>query len=410
MSFTQDGIQNSFGSLKAFFSGQEFPTPRIGVTLEKPHGDLSDIGERNPLLAQCGPGPQRSPFTQSRGGLSKFFSAPMTEQKSASIMKNFMNANSGGGLTRSQMQSIADTGEFNGEPVSGSVRKAAQKMMDNGGELFDKLDSSNKPWEKDGFVANSDIDVAQQNNTLKGSPIQQLADALKQLFTPPMTEQNAADTIKQYMQNNGDGLTKDQVAELAQGYIVKNGQPTRVDDKNVQQAAQKLMANGGALFDKLESANKPWEKDGFLAIVDVNVATQNDELSKGGLSDLLSKIFSRPMSDRKAANILGNFAQTQSNGGLNEAQLNQLAQGFFVKNGEPMRVDKDVKDAASKLLSDEGSKPWERFKAPTIVININMPGQESKTQSPPFVPDVSRLAARHQPLSFSSQGADGEMV
>jgi predicted secreted protein len=370
MSIAQDGVQYLPSNLKLPFSGPELATPRIGVRSGISDGDLSDIAENLCGEQESRPRGMSDGMSSLKKALSALLSPPMTEQKAADVMKQFMQQN-GGGMSKAQMQQIADTGEFNGQPVSESVRNAANKMMANGGELFNKLDSANKPWEHDNYVAVVDIDVADQNQKLKGSTLQQIVSEFSKLLTPPMTEQKATDVIKQFMQQNGDGLTKKQMQQMANdGYVVRNGKAMRVSP-DVQQAAQKMMANGGELFNKLDSANKPWEHDNLVALVDIDVAKQNQELKGSPLQQLLSallKLLTPSMSEQNAADTMKQFMQ-DNDCGLTKDQMQQIAnQGYFVKNGKPMRVSSDVQEAAKKMMAnggalfnklDNANKPWE---------------------------------------------------
>lgn len=425
MPITQEGIQSLFSGLTLPFSGPELATPKTNILSENFDGDLSDIaekpyGQQKPLPRGVADG--LTPLSQFKKALSAIFSPPMTEQKAADVMKQFMQQH-GGGMSKDQMQQIADTGEFNGQPVPESVRKAASKMMDNGGELFKKLDNANKPWEHDDYVAVVDIDVAGQNQELKGSPFQQFISALTKSLTPPMTEQDAADIIKQFMRQNGDGLTKSQMQQMANdGYVVKNGKPMRVSPE-VQQAAQKMMANGGELFNKLDNANKPWEHDNLVALVDIDVADQNQELEGSPLEQFFSalfKLFMPSMSEQNASDIMKQFMQ-DNDCGLTKDQMQQIAdRGYFVKDGKPMRVSSDVREAAQKMMANDGAlfnkldnanKPWEHDNYVAVVdVDVATANHDLSTTQELSAEKkalLSKLTGNHySQSSFSSQYGD----
>ncbi|WP_050468494.1 hypothetical protein [Herbaspirillum chlorophenolicum] len=196
-----------------------------------------------------------------------------------------------------------------------------------------------------------------------------------------MSEADAANTISQFQQDNKTGRLKpSQLQEMANGYFTgKDGKTTRVPD-NVQQAAQIMMANGGELFKKVESATDG-KYDGELGEGDAANAIKkgriSDKPSGGGqdfsgllLNFLMSALMNGSLSkhqpdDYDAAKTINQFQKDNDIGLLSIKQMQELANGYHTdKNGNTKKVSSDVQQAAQAFL-DNDAELFKRLESAT---------------------------------------------
>ena len=288
-------------------------------------------------------------------------------------------------LTVEQLSMIADTGYFTDKsgkrvPVSEEVQGAAKRMMDNGGELFKKLERA-VTGSQDGMLSTMDFDKSLARGTVtQDAGIEPLppygngntgganggygndganggnysytvttvtteetdsSDAASQL----PTDQSAAGTLKKFQQDQGMGLmTKDQISQMAEtGTITRDGKTVKVPDE-VRLAALKAMENGGALFAKLDNASGG-AADGQISLQDYGNAfkTGAGEQAKPNLPPL-----------KDAAEAVGKFHETLGKKELTLEDVQKLARGEEIKDakGNPVAVPENVKLAAQKLLEN----------------------------------------------------------
>ena len=224
----------------------------------------------------------------------------------------------------------------------------------------------------------------------QGAP-ESLADVLDELGLPPWlknaarnmllagdggsqlpSESSAARTINSFQKDNDIRyLSPDQVKQMAEtGYFTdKNGKTSLVDGE-VQLAAQKLMANGGELYRKLESA-KNGEHDGKLSQEDYRYAVKDGTISANGGSDyspsmrgislldfmnaiMNGNISSNRPSEYGAAKTINDFQKEHGISHLSIDQLQQMAETGYCKdkNGKFIPVPEEVQDAARAMAAN----------------------------------------------------------
>ena len=253
-------------------------------------------------------------------------------QSAGKAINDFMKSNNIDLLSKEQMQELAKDGKVtlgNGTVIIGSndLKASAQKLMENGGALFDQLEAGNT-GQKDGLLGQLDFDKAMQNGFGKSLP--SAADATQSIYNF-------------IAGNNLDKLTKNQMQEIAD-----TGKCTLPDGRSitvqpdVQQAARKLMDNGGALFDQIESADDG-KKDGILGARDGFVAA-----IKKGLIPL-------PSADDAASGI-DSFLKKNNIQTLTKDQVKELAETGQVKvNGQVFKGTPQDQLASSKLMENNGA-------------------------------------------------------
>ena len=215
----------------------------------------------------------------------------------ARTIRDFQKENNIALLSSSQIQEAADTGYCqmpNGERqlVPPEVQAAAQKMMANNGELFKKLETSIRP-EHDGLLSAADYDAALKDGSIgkpgtADLPTTQGLDPkafLKFVMDGTLSpnrpsEYNAAKTIQAFQQKQDiQNMSSTQMQQIAStGYCTsRDGKNTTLVPPDVQAAAQKMMANNGELFKKLETAIRT-DPDGLLSAADTDAAVDSGKL------------------------------------------------------------------------------------------------------------------------------------
>lgn len=224
----------------------------------------------------------------------------------------------------------------------------------------------------------------------QGSP-ETLADVLDELGLPPWlknaarnmllagdggsqlpSESSAAKTINSFQRDNGIRyLSPDQVKQMAEtGYFTDKNGKTRLVEGDVQLAAQKLMANGGELYRKLESA-KNGEHDGKLSQEDYRCAVKDGTISANGgsgysepmrgisLLDFMNAIMNGNISTNRpseygAAKTINDFQKAHGISHLSIDQLQQMAETGYCKdkNGKFIPVPEEVQDAARAMAAN----------------------------------------------------------
>ncbi|KRB99121.1 hypothetical protein [Duganella sp. Root198D2] len=219
-----------------------------------------------------------------------------------------------------------------------------------------------------------------------------LADVLDELGLPPWlknaarnmllagdggsqlpSESSAAKTINSFQRDNGIRyLSPDQVKQMAEtGYFTDKNGKTRLVDDDVRLAAQKMMANGGELYRKLESA-KNGEHDGKLSQEDYRYAVKDGTISANGGSDYPStmrgislldfmnaimngNISSNRPSEYGAAKTINDFQKEHGISHLSIDQLQQMAETGYCKdkNGKFIQVPEEVQDAARAMAAND---------------------------------------------------------
>ncbi|MGI4938334.1 MAG: hypothetical protein ACRYF5_16575 [Janthinobacterium lividum] len=206
-----------------------------------------------------------------------------SEFTAARRMGNFQKATGELLLTREQMQSIADDGKFIGKDgktvyAPEGVQAAAAKMMAGGGVLFDKMESATDGTH-DGFLGAGDYDQALTKGIIGAHASDDTPLARTRTTTTTTvisgndTDGDVSDSIRDFLaaaamarfqKTHGvASLSREQLQEIADTGSFTDAAGNTVDCPEMKQAAQRIMADDGALFDKVESASDD-VKDGKL--------------------------------------------------------------------------------------------------------------------------------------------------
>ncbi|SFV13849.1 hypothetical protein [Pseudoduganella namucuonensis] len=317
-----------------------------------------------------------------------------TEFAAAETIQGFQKEHNIKHLNIDQVKQMADTGYCTGsdgktDPVPEDVQLAAKKMTDNNCELFKKLETSIRK-EADGLLSTQDVDRAAQDGLLSkaggngngtgnglSAPhkheantldefLQHLADDLRSRgeldengfarapATPgpdglpptgnvnngPATksEYGSIDTMATFQkeQMGKEHLSRDQVQEMAEtGKLTKANGVSMDVPQEVREAAKTMMANNGALFDKIEVAHNG-KKDGLISVADYKPA-QNQSI-------------------KDSAAAIVDFQKTELNGDfLTQAKMNEIAKtGSLTKDdGTVVQVPQKVVDAAKSYMDND---------------------------------------------------------
>lgn len=184
---------------------------------------------------------------------------------------------------------------------------------------------------------------------------------------------NAAKTLRDFQKENDIGLLgSEQVKHMAEtGYCtMPNGKQELVPEQ-VQLAAQKMMANNGELFKKLETAIRP-NHDGLLSAADYDAALKDGSIGKPGTADLPTEQVldidaflkgmmggaisgNRPLEYAAAKTIQG-FQKEHDIKHLTSDQVKQMADTGYctLRGGDTFQVPPDVQNAAKKMMDNNG--------------------------------------------------------
>ncbi|MFC7518743.1 hypothetical protein ACFQUU_27400 [Herbaspirillum sp. GCM10030257] len=299
-------------------------------------------------------------------------------KSAANTIKSFQKKELGGAkISVEQMKEMADTGyltKSNGTriKVSEKVQRAAQAFMVNGGELFARVESAGN-GKHDGLLSIGDIDCAKKKHLLSDEcnefsyePLFSLPTC--ELYTLPAcwddlrpSEKSAAKTIQHLQKHHlgGGMLTVEQMQLMAEtGYLKKpDGSRVQISAKE-RAAARAFMADGGALFARVESI-KNGQHDGKLSMSDINVAREKGKLSSHQpcIDDEGDDYTYRPLSRNKAANAIHDFMKAEAGCAmLSVEQMEEIAEtGYLTKgDGTRIRVSDNVRNAAEKIMENGG--------------------------------------------------------
>ena len=340
-----------------------------------------------------------------------------SESGAAKTINQFQKDNNIDLLSSQQVQQMAQTGYFtdkdgNTKQVPPEVQLAAMKMMDNGGELFKKLESAHN-GKHDGLLSQVDYSDALQDGSLSNTPGQRNAPyqpglpldfILQALMNGHVSKDqpddyDAAKTINQFQKdNNIDLLSSEQMQQMAQtGYFTDKDGNTKQVPREVQAAAQAFMDNGGELFKKLESALNG-KHDGKLSQVDFTEAVKDGTIAPGygngngngngnfgfgngngfgfGLDPSQFGGGSNLPGSYDAAKTINQFQKDNNIDLLSSEQVQQMAQtGYFTdKDGNTKQVPPEVQAAAQAMMANGG----ELFKQLESALNGKHDGKLSQ--------------------------------
>ncbi|HEX7982245.1 MAG TPA: hypothetical protein VF616_01900, partial [Duganella sp.] len=218
-----------------------------------------------------------------------------------------------------------------------------------------------------------------QSNLANNPPI---PDSLKDAILSMMglggnrlpSDSSAAQTIENFQKEKNTGLlSAGQMKDIADtGYYKDKDGSLKPVDKEVQLAAQAMMADGGALFKRLESANTG-KQDGLLGPKDFPAAIKqgiisanpnnagvqqptglpNDFFLQMLMQGLLSK--TRP-SEYEPSKIIDSFMKDNKIGLLSANDVKDIATTGYCKdkNGDLKPVSPEVQAAAQALMANGG--------------------------------------------------------
>ncbi|AVR94348.1 hypothetical protein [Pseudoduganella armeniaca] len=294
-----------------------------------------------------------------------------SEYGAAKTINDFQKENDIGLLSVENLKMMAETGyckdkDGNLKQVPEEVQGAAQRMMENGGELFKKLESATN-GKHDGLLGQGDFGEALKDGTIG-------KDSGEETFTfggPDSTQwggetgglpsdSSAAKTINDFQKDKDIGLLSvDNLKMMAEtGYCKdKDGNTVQVPEE-VQLAAQKMMENNGELFKKLESATDG-KHDGKLGQGDYDEALKDGTISKntGTRSAPAPDEFSPDLpTGAAAAKTIEQFQKDKGIDLLSVENLKMMAETGYCKDkdGNTVQVPEEVQLAAQKMMENNG--------------------------------------------------------
>ncbi|UMR32241.1 hypothetical protein MJ904_08750 [Massilia sp. MB5] len=296
----------------------------------------------------------------------------------AKTIHDFQKDNDIGLLGIDQIKQMAETGYFTDKDgktkqVPEEVQLAAQKMLENNGELFKSLESASN-GKHDGLLGQGDYDEALKDGTISKNTggngshrvdiTLELDDDLDEGADLP-SRSGAAKTIRDFQKDNDISLLGiDQIKQMAEtGYFTDKDGKTKQVPEEVQLAAQKMLENNGELFKSLESATTG-KHDGLLSQGDYDEALKDGTISKNTGSNGPHRV-DLPLelddevelpSRSAAAKTVRDFQKDNDISLLGIDQIKQMAEtGYFTdKDGKTKQVPEEVQLAAQKMLENNG--------------------------------------------------------
>ncbi len=237
-------------------------------------------------------------------------------------------------------------------------------------------------YDYDSLNDGSDIDSGDSTpHGGKGSPIDKLPlpDFLKAFLKNLLGDSgntgnglpsnaDAAKTIHDFQGEKKTGLLgSDQIKQMADtGYCkMPNGEIIQVPP-DVQAAAQKMMANNGDLFKKLESIIRG-SHDGLLSQEDFDAALKDGSIGKPGTPALSQPNGSQgntpapapevPMSAIGATTTMEKFQKDMGGADMTLAEFKQIAETgkYTKKDGTTVDVSPEVKAAAKTFMANDAA-------------------------------------------------------
>jgi len=226
------------------------------------------------------------------------------EQFAVKTIEDFLKKYNMGPLSQAQMTEIAEKGTLNGKPLPGTadeqydVRLAASIYTANDGAVFNKVGS----------------DYPSQAST--------------------MSEDEAVGTIEKFQRANDTGnLSFEDMKEMAEKGTLKGERVPAA----VQEAAKVYTANGGSLYDKIESANNG-KNDNALSAEDARRARE-----KGLVG----------MTNGQAVDTIEQFQKLPGVGLISRDEMEEIATKGTLRGAGG--VPSDVRVAARVYMADDGA-------------------------------------------------------
>jgi lysozyme family protein len=289
-----------------------------------------------------------------------------SEFEAGKTIDSFMKDNKINLLSADDVRDMAQTGYYKDKdgslkPLPENVREAAEELMENGGELFKKLESANT-GKQDGLLGHKDFGAAVKNGSLDGISH---TDSTNAWTSPTSVASNnvlpsaysAGNTMDHFLKDNKiDLLSANDVKNIAEtGYYQDKDGKLKAVPPEVQQAAQALMANGGQLFKQLESANTG-KQDGLLGQKDFAAAVKNGSLDSTSNTPTIATSNNVLPSAYSAGNTMDHFLKDNKIDLLSANDVKNIAEtGYYQdKDGKLKPVPPEVQQAAQALMANSG--------------------------------------------------------
>ncbi|WP_288407861.1 hypothetical protein, partial [uncultured Herbaspirillum sp.] len=279
---------------------------------------------------------------------------------------SFMKDNKIDLLSADDVRDMAKTGYYKDKdgslkPIPENVREAAEELMENGGELFKKLEAANTGVQ-DGLLGQKDFAAAIKNGSLDGRNDMSSASAWN--FPVSVASNNvlpsaysAGNTMDHFLKDNKiDLLSANDVKNIAEtGYYQDQNGKLKAVPPEVQQAAQALMANGGQLFKELEAANTG-KQDGLLGQLDFAAAVKNGSLDSNTTMPTIALPNIVLPSAYSAGNTMDHFLKDNKIDLLSANDVKNIAEtGYYQdQDGKLKAVPPEVQQAAQALMANGG--------------------------------------------------------
>ncbi|QJQ01244.1 hypothetical protein C798_13665 [Herbaspirillum rubrisubalbicans Os34] len=279
---------------------------------------------------------------------------------------SFMKDNKIDLLSADDVRDMAKTGYYKDKdgslkPIPENVREAAEELMENGGELFKKLEAANTGVQ-DGLLGQKDFAAAIKNGSLDGHNDMSSASAWN--FPVSVASNNvlpsaysAGNTMDHFLKDNKiDLLSANDVKNIAEtGYYQDQNGKLKAVPPEVQQAAQALMANGGQLFKELEAANTG-KQDGLLGQLDFAAAVKNGSLDSNTTMPTIALPNIVLPSAYSAGNTMDHFLKDNKIDLLSANDVKNIAEtGYYQdQDGKLKAVPPEVQQAAQALMANGG--------------------------------------------------------
>lgn len=273
-----------------------------------------------------------------------------SEANAVNTMQKFQNDHKDklGLISYDQLKDVASgkTDQINGVKVPDDVKEAAKAYVANNGALFDKVESA-VTGKHDSLLSAADADKVDRSQlsrapTIAGtSPESFMCACANGHISPNEPEEyDAVKTMGKFQKDNDIGLISyDQMKKIASGELTElNGKKIPED---VRDAAKTYVADHGALFDKVESANDG-KHDSQLSAGDADKAIKNGSVAVP------------PMSEKGAVDTIEKFQKDGGPNLISADEMQGIAKGEITKLGGK-EVTPEVRAAAQTYMANHGA-------------------------------------------------------
>ncbi|MGI4849982.1 MAG: hypothetical protein ACRYGK_17875, partial [Janthinobacterium lividum] len=305
-----------------------------------------------------------------------------SQYQAARRMSAFQNATGEMLLSRAQMASVAEHGQFTGKNgkvvyAPDGVIAAARKMMEGGGALFSKLESATND-RHDSMLGAGDFAYAVKKGIVNADDVEAQPATRTTTRTSTTTVDEGNDFGGEEYAANNDILAagamavyqishdvklldRTQMQQIADTGSFLDADGKKVDCADLQQAAKRLMAKGGALFDRLEAASNGVH-DGKLGAGDfmnalkkgdIGMSEPNQPQTTTTTTTVTETYGPSPRDQYNAARSFANWQDESGNASISRDQMKEIdAHGFFIKEGKKISPPADVVEAAHVMMAN----------------------------------------------------------